>query len=558
MIRDDEDGVERCPQCTWEIQDGWCESCGYMTQEGWSDYGSDYTDDLDDLDDALIEHALADRSVYDSADDYIDDDGLLAERLRADGRRSTSPYDHGRVGGLHGVARARAQQHVRDLGDARRIDQRLPVAPRNSMYSDDSTRQHPVYSNEDSEGDEAEFDTEHYDSEADYAGSLDDFVYDDGDGRSLSSMSPTDSLVHAGHVSASTTGYNANGADARLSPWHDDIDRESHESYDIEQHSSDNEIGQGLVHNHRPRRLFRPVILDDDTGSDGVHGAQQRLHKTAHNPNSCDNGNSGGTIPHGGSAQQAPIEIASDSEPFPMPRRRRRRAVVDDETSNDDTPTQSHYSQSLGTLHPHPPSTLLQAGSGGQFLKQQPGPGPAILTDSSPVRTTPTASWAAGNPDREDPPLSDYTDNSVQPRRSSNERGKRAIRNSSGHSTSSSDGAVPQPEHPVDAERCRLPTFRRRAPVAVRSSPSHRSDTRRSRTPLSPALRPPGDGTRTETLRGSAQVEERAASKAERRLAKQERRRRDMAQTSAVSGQPHLSHLPASTRRNDAYDRRLD
>ena len=528
-----------------------------MIEEDWSDYGSDYTDDLDDLDDALIEHALADRNVYDSADDYIDDD-VFAESLRADGRRSTSPYDHGRVGGLHGVARARAQQHVRQLGDARRINQRLSVAPRNSMYSDDSTGQHPAYSNEDSEDDEAEFDTEHYDSEADHAGSLDDFVDDDGDGRSLSSMSSTDSLAHAGHVSASTTGYNANGSDARFSPWHDDIDRERREFYDIEQHSSDNEIAQGLVHNHRPRRLFRPVISDDETGSDGVHGAQQHHHKKARNHNSCDNGNSGGTISHGGSAQQAPIEIASDSEPLPMPRRRRRRAVVDDETSNDDTPTQSHYSQSLGTLHPHPPSTGLPADSGGQLQKQQQGPGSAILIDSSPVRTTSTANWAAGYLDREDPPLLDYTDNSLQPRRLSDERGQRAIRNSSEHSTSSSDGAIPQPEPPVDAERRRLPTFRRRAPVAVHSSPSHRSDTRRSRTPLSPALRPPGDGTRTETLRRSAQVEERAASKAERRLAKQERRRRDMAQTSAVSGQPHLSHLPALTRRNDAYDRRLD
>ena len=523
-----------------------------MVEEDWSDYGSDYTDDLDDLDDALIERALADGNMYDSADDYIDDDDLFAESLRADGRGSTSPYDHGRVGGLHGVVRARAQQNVRELGDARHINQRLPVAPRNSRYSEDSTRQHPAYSNEDSEDDEAEFDTEHHYSEADYAGSLDDFVFDDVDGRSLSSMSSTDSLAHAGHVSARTTGFNANGSDARLSPG------QNHEFYDIEQHSSDNEIAQGFVHNHRPRRLFRPVISDDETGSDGVHGAQDHLPKTARNPNSSDNGNSGGTISHSGSDQQAPIEIASDSEPLAMPRKRRRRAVVDDETSNDDTPTQSHYSQSLGTLRPHPLSTVLPAGSGGQLQKRQQGPASAILIDSSPVRTTSTANWAARGLDRGDPPLLDYTDKSVQPRRSSNERAQRTIRNSSEHSVSSSDEAVPQSELPVDAEPHRLPTLRRRAPVAVHSSPPHRSDIRRSRTPLSPALRPPGDGTRTETLRRSAQVEERAASKAERRLAKQERRRRDMAQTSALAGVPHLSHLPALTRRNDAHDRRLD
>lgn len=37
-IRDVEDGVDRCPRCTWELEDGLCQECGYPSElEEWSD-----------------------------------------------------------------------------------------------------------------------------------------------------------------------------------------------------------------------------------------------------------------------------------------------------------------------------------------------------------------------------------------------------------------------------------------------------------------------------------------------------------------------------------------
>lgn len=44
-IRDHEDGVLRCPRCTWEMEDGECGQCGYATD------GEDFSDDDDDDDD---------------------------------------------------------------------------------------------------------------------------------------------------------------------------------------------------------------------------------------------------------------------------------------------------------------------------------------------------------------------------------------------------------------------------------------------------------------------------------------------------------------------------
>src|SRR5438874_13518419 len=41
-IRDAEDGVDRCPVCTWELEEGECMHCGYNESD------EDYSDDSDD------------------------------------------------------------------------------------------------------------------------------------------------------------------------------------------------------------------------------------------------------------------------------------------------------------------------------------------------------------------------------------------------------------------------------------------------------------------------------------------------------------------------------
>jgi len=67
IIRDVEDGVDRCPRCMWELEYGLCESCGYPSEsEGWSDseafehfHPEDAYGDGDDMENAVID-ALVD------------------------------------------------------------------------------------------------------------------------------------------------------------------------------------------------------------------------------------------------------------------------------------------------------------------------------------------------------------------------------------------------------------------------------------------------------------------------------------------------------------------
>ena len=101
-IRDDEDGVDRCPICTWELEEGACEHCGY--------YDSD-EDDSDESDDtralptpSLISintdlDADLDEDDHD-LDEYDEDDGFV----HADRRHHIThpprqdipaPYRHG-------------------------------------------------------------------------------------------------------------------------------------------------------------------------------------------------------------------------------------------------------------------------------------------------------------------------------------------------------------------------------------------------------------------------------------------------------------------------------
>ena len=557
VIRDDEDGVERCPQCTWEIQDGWCESCGYMVEEDWSDTGLGYSDDLSDLDDdILVERALEERDMYGLPDDYIDDD-VFVGHIPAGGRGSLSPYDDHRAEALERNPRARAQRAL-ERAEARRADRRMPMATPHPIYSDEPAGHHSAYSDEGMEDEDADSDTEQYDSEADYAGSLDDFIDNDADGRPLSLTASTVSHYDTDNDTERGTGNDTDGSDARFSPLHVDNHTGGREPYGAEQDESEEEIDQGRVHSHQHRRRYRRVISDDENSSNGSHRvATHDSYRTARTHRSRHGGNSQDAESNGGTSQRAPIEIASDSEPMPMPRRRRRRAVVDDETSNDDgTPTQSHYSQSSGTLRQQSPTLGLPADSTRQSQSGRLRPSSPILIGSSPVRTTSVTGWADANNDTGSSPFTDNPDHPHRPGHLSGDRVQQAVQNSSERSASSSDEGVPRLELPSIAEPRRPPPSHHQNRLAVPRSPSYRSSSRRSHTPMSAGSRSSANGTNLDTLRRLAPVEERAAYKTERRLAKQERRRRDRAQANVVSEGSHLSDLEAWAHRNEAFGRR--
>lgn len=66
-IHDDDDGVERCPRCTWELEDGECLHCGYSNEDNDFSFDSDDSLSPDDIDDFE-----SDESGGNSADMSVD------------------------------------------------------------------------------------------------------------------------------------------------------------------------------------------------------------------------------------------------------------------------------------------------------------------------------------------------------------------------------------------------------------------------------------------------------------------------------------------------------
>ena len=102
-IRDDGDGVNRCPACLWELEDGICPQCGSSDSDGhgnWDDdpYGIDGAS-IDDVLGVLDEDARMGRSLISDVSEhgYSSEDGssvAIAPRVeRFMGRRITRHYD---------------------------------------------------------------------------------------------------------------------------------------------------------------------------------------------------------------------------------------------------------------------------------------------------------------------------------------------------------------------------------------------------------------------------------------------------------------------------------
>ncbi|KAL8953646.1 MAG: hypothetical protein Q9222_000483 [Ikaeria aurantiellina] len=99
-IRDAHDGVDRCPMCTWELEAGLCNSCGYFSRGGAASFDDedddDYRSDAQSLSSLTLEEILADHSQdidYDSAPS--EDDAARRQRFREHIRRRAGLPTHG-------------------------------------------------------------------------------------------------------------------------------------------------------------------------------------------------------------------------------------------------------------------------------------------------------------------------------------------------------------------------------------------------------------------------------------------------------------------------------
>ena len=80
-IHDAGDGVDRCPTCHWELEEGFCNQCGEMVDPhehlGFSDYDDESDTTNDDIDHELDAEDAAAVFGADGQDDYFDNESVI-------------------------------------------------------------------------------------------------------------------------------------------------------------------------------------------------------------------------------------------------------------------------------------------------------------------------------------------------------------------------------------------------------------------------------------------------------------------------------------------------
>ena len=375
-IRDDEDGVDRCPRCTWELEDGLCESCGYPEGVDPSEMseidGHGYWDeDQYDMDEAFMEElveALDDDAHMDgyvpniefSEDEYSSEDGTSEEpppRMRSESEAFSSRM--------------------------RQRDRRIAAQP-------SRLRAHPE---EDSPYDTFPDDTDEG-SEDEEAGSLDGFVVNDVETGPRSVTDSPRSLNWETDEGTDGEGNQQQNSD------NDHFTQEYETSPTSAQYDPEDESDEGPI--LRSRRQVRQISVasDQSSGSDdnGGSGVSQALNalRVRNRYNSSDvSANSRRNIPPENPdaskerSRLSPIEIESDSDsPVPAQRARRRRAMPNRLSLDDDSDVAaSSGTVTVGRDSPKPSDGSIIRNGGTLTASQASNTSPPILIGSSPTRS---------------------------------------------------------------------------------------------------------------------------------------------------------------------------
>lgn len=330
-IRDNQDGVDRCPRCTWELEDGYCTSCDYQVPEwgggspisffdeeeiGHHYFGSNFPDSSP----ASSEHS----TDLDEDDLIATERAALRRRFRATGRTIQAQFN-----------------------------------PMDYMAT-------PARYSETEDGLEAESEFGEDDEDA---GSLDDFVVHDmaEETRPRSRVSPQSSHYDSDEITDIVNDF------GRYSSDEDDHDHSeengNHQNGNLDRERAivqlDSDSDQGpVVRNRRfgvPRssRTLRLSSTDED----------EHLAANLHNPSHRDimqqirrSGNMASNTRNSDSSRDFlgfPIEIDSDSESDSMPPTRRRRAIPhrivpddDDENVENNGASIASYDQEVESSRP--------------------------------------------------------------------------------------------------------------------------------------------------------------------------------------------------------------
>ena len=400
VIRDVEDGVDRCPRCTWELEDGWCESCGYGVAGGYSTPSmsdSDRSYYTNDLGDEPADHMMGDDSNVYAADDFLEERSVSVDEraVSADSNEFFRDYE------------GRDTHVYQDFARARERARNPTVAAQNLEYPR-RRDSHGVSSIADhDEDDESYPDTEIYSSDG-TAGSLNDFIAEDAGERAALAGSPRSSLYSTENGTEEAMGYNSD-YEGGFSPYESE-----HEGH-VEAEGLTDSVQNDSDGDSEPSSMAQPYFVEDplvESDEDAEILAMVQARRNGRHLNSSKNNASrslrqevpqyrGST--YTGRSKQAPIEIGSDSDiPMPIPRSRRHRLIVDPESSSDDAATRhSRGSASSGTVRRRSPgvsssgiSTTQKSGD----VRQRPSP---VSMNSSPIRASPSE----GNSTVRDPAL---------------------------------------------------------------------------------------------------------------------------------------------------------
>ncbi|KAK3178338.1 hypothetical protein OEA41_000471 [Lepraria neglecta] len=489
-IRDD--GVDRCPRCTWELEEGQCESCGYpdegaeLSESDGPDY---YPDELYHMD-----------HVDDMDDDILD---ALAEEAYARG--------HGPVYGED--LDSNHSQSIEDYYSPP-PDRAPPFGYR--VLSPDHQRMN--YSSL-PDTDEDSIDDEE-------TNSLDDFVEDDEDeeDRHPSVTSSVRSVHWETDDGTGLESIQSQDSDGDRNSQDDTKSNQNEASFGTAQCNLDEDSDEGPVPPAR-RQIPRISITSDESSSSEISQVMAAIRNRRQRSNTS--GTTGGisrhrrNMPHH-SRDMGPriIEIESDSDsPVPSQRQRRRRPIQNRLSSDDESGNEaSSGTATVGRLSPRPgPRTQKVDRPQASLTSNASSP---ILFESSPTRSENAENVHLAVPGSFPPSIPFYErSQSALPATSTNRSSE--IHESTSHApTPANHGAHSSPQtsstlnHSPALERRQRQGSHLQSPSQSRRS-RHSPATRLSRSPMGAGQRHE-EGVRDRRAEKLERREERRRLKAER------------------------------------------
>ena len=508
-IRDDEDGVDRCPLCAWELEDGLCENCEYpegvdpsemseIDGHGYWDedpYDMDEAAFMEELVEALDDDAHMDGYVPNiefSEDEYSSED-VTSEGLPPRRRSETEEFSS------------------RNL----RRDRRITAQPNRLRAHPEEETPYDTFPDDTDEG-----------SEDEEVGSLDDFVVNDVETGPRSVTNSPRSLNWE-----TDEGTDGEDNQQRTSD-NDQLTQEYETSPTSAQYDREDESDEGPILRSRRQVRRRSVASDQSSGSDGNGGSgvSQALNalRVRNRYNSSDvSANSRRNIPpensdaNKESSRFSPIEVESDSDsPVPAQRARRRRAMPSRLSLDDDSDVAaSSGTVTVGRDSPRPGGSITRNG-GTLPATQASNTSPSILIGSSPSRSADRNLAVPGAFPQSSRPA--ITPSSHRSNSSQHIRRRTPARDS--HVAANSIQSIPRPSAPSASPSDGLQQHRgtrRRSPLPPRERPLSQTS-RQSHSPTAMELFEQGRRER------QAQKNER---RAERRRLKVEREQRGWSQS---------------------------